>query len=153
MPLYRLLYRSDIALSPEAGPFDEQIEAIVASSALANTRDNLSGALIASNGVFIQALEGPLTALETTFERICRDLRHRRVRLIELAAAEERAFPEWRMIRVNNKEDVLQLCSEFGLQGSGRPDALRTSAIIALMRSVLVSNASVATGAGFARHG
>ena len=125
----------------------------MASSALANTRDNLSGALIASNGVFIQALEGPLTALETTFERICRDLRHRRVRLIELAAAEERAFPEWRMIRVNNKEDVLQLCREFGLQGSGRPDAFRTSAIIALMRSVLVSNASVATGAGFVRHG
>lgn len=153
MPLYRLLYRSDIALSPKAGPLDQQIETIVASSALANTRDNLSGALIASNGVFIQALEGPLTALETTFEKICRDLRHRRVRLIELAAAEERAFPEWRMIRVNNKEDVLQLCSEFGLQGSGRPDALRTSAIIALMRSVLVSNASVATGAGFARHG
>jgi hypothetical protein len=153
MPLYRLLYRSDIALSAQAGALDDQIQAIVALSARANARDSLSGALIASSGVFIQALEGPLTALEATFERICRDLRHRRVRLIELAAAEDRAFAEWRMIRVDNKEDVLRLCSEFGLQGSGRPDALKTSAIISLMRSLLISNASVATGAGFARQG
>ncbi|WJH38421.1 BLUF domain-containing protein (plasmid) [Aliirhizobium terrae] len=138
MPLYRLLYRSEYAFSDFAGAADRKIAEIVEAAERSNLRDNLTGAIIASDGVFIQALEGPLPALEATFERICKDLRHKRVRLIEFAAAEERVFPEWRMVRVDQQEDVVRLCAGLDIQ-PGQLDVSRTSAIITLMRAVLTS--------------
>lgn len=149
MPLYRLLYRSEISL-PDTQPLDQQIQSIVAAADRANALNDLSGALIAADGVFIQALEGPLAALEATFEKICTDLRHKHVRLIELAAADERVFAEWRMVRVEHEDDVLRLCAGFGLENTVRPDVSKTSAIITLMRSILASKSHLADGAGFA---
>lgn len=144
MPLYRLLYRSEFAFRQADGPIDQQIDAIVTAAVQANQRNNLSGALIASNGVFIQALEGPLAALEVTFEKICSDLRHSRVRLVEFAAAEDRVFPEWKMVRVEQEEQVLNLCVGLGIENSGRLDVSKTGAIVTLMRSVLLSKATAA---------
>jgi hypothetical protein len=141
MPLYRLLYRSEMTMSDAAGAPDEQVAQIVQAASVSNSRDNLSGAIIASGGVFIQALEGPLPALEATFERICTDLRHKRVRLIEFAAAEERVFSEWRMVRVDQQEDIMRLSAGLDLQ-PGQFDVSRTSTIITLMRAVLKSGPS-----------
>ena len=145
MPLYRLLYRSEFALKDADGPATQQIDAIVSAAAHANERNGLSGALIASNGVFIQALEGPLPALEAAFEKICSDLRHSRVRLVEFAAAEERVFPEWRMVRVEQEEQVLKLCLDLGIESPGRLDVSKASAILTLLRSILLSKV-IATG-------
>lgn len=142
MPLYRILYRSEIVLSDGQQP-DHEIELIVQAAAEANTKNNISGALIASNGIFIQALEGPLSTLESTFEKICTDLRHKNVRLIELAAADERVFAEWSMVRVEQKDGVLRLCSDLGRENSARLDGLKTSDIIKVMRSILASKLNV----------
>jgi hypothetical protein len=150
MPLYRLLYRSEFTLQNSDGPIDQQIDAIVAAAAQANKRNSLSGALIASTGVFIQALEGPLAALESTFEKICSDLRHSRVRLVEFAAAEDRVFAEWKMVRVEEEEQVLNLCIGLGIENAGRLDVSKTGAIVTLMRSILLSKATAADG--FAIH-
>src|SRR3712207_6695481 len=103
MSLYRLLYRSEIALLGSPEVVDSQINEIVRAATRANVRIGLSGALIASDGVFIQALEGPLVWVEKTFEKICMDLRHKHVKLIEFAAAESQVFPEWAMVRVDRK--------------------------------------------------
>ena len=149
MPLYRLLYRSEIALMDGQRP-DREIALIVDAAAKANAKNNLSGALIASSGVFIQALEGPLPALEATFEKICTDLRHKHVRLVELAAADERVFAEWRMVRVEHKDGVLRLCSGFGGENSAKLDSLKTGAIITLMRSILASKSNVGDSEGVA---
>lgn len=146
MPLYRLLYRSEFAFQDADGLIDQQIDAIVTAAAQANQENNLSGALIASNGVFVQALEGPLAALEVTFEKICSDLRHSRVRLVEFAAAEDRVFPEWKMVRVEEEEQVLNLCVGLGLENTGRLDVSKTGAIVTLMRSILLSRAIAADG-------
>ncbi len=146
MPLYRLLYRSEFAFKQSDSPIDQQIDAIVEAAAQANQENNLSGALIASNGVFIQALEGPLAALEITFEKICSDLRHSRVRLVEFAAAEDRVFPEWKMVRVEQEEQVLNLCVGLGIEDAGRLDVSKTGAIVTLMRSILLSRAIAADG-------
>lgn len=137
MPLYRLLYQSEMALSGAEEVRDTQIDLIVAASTRSNARDGLSGAMIAEKGVFIQALEGPLNALEATFERICSDLRHRHVRLVDFAAAEERVFPEWSMVRVDNQCDVLRLCSALNIE-PGDYDLSKTNAVISMMRAVLV---------------
>lgn len=153
MPLYRLLYRSEIALSDPKEDTDRRIDQIVKTSALSNESSNLSGALIASGGVFIQALEGPLRSLEATFEKICLDLRHKRVTLIEFVAAEERIFPEWSMVRVAQAAQMVEICTVVGLKESRRLDASTTTALVSLMRSLLLTNSidSFGNGAGNGR--
>ncbi|WP_312948340.1 BLUF domain-containing protein [Agrobacterium sp.] len=146
MPLYRLLYRSEFSLKEADGPIEQQIAAIVASAAQANQRADLTGALIASNCTFIQVLEGPLAALEVTFEKICSDLRHSHVRLVEFAAAEDRVFPEWKMVRVEERSQVLDLCVRLGSEVESRLDVTKTSAIVSLMRSILLNRATAADG-------
>jgi hypothetical protein len=152
MPLYRLLYQSKIALNGSQPEIDRKIETIVSTSAKSNAATGLSGALIASGGVFIQALEGPLGALETTFEKICTDRRHKRVTLIELAAAEERVFSEWAMIRVAQGAEVLDICTVIGAHEPRRLDASTTTALVSLMRSILLTKtaSSMSEATGFA---
>ena len=100
MIIQRLLYRSDNALTGLAEDVNRAIEQIIAGSRRRNEASGITGALMFSSGVFIQVLEGPVGAVEATFERICLDLRHRHVRLLELAIAEERVFAEWAMVQV-----------------------------------------------------
>jgi hypothetical protein len=148
MSLYRLLYRSEIALSGSSEEVHDQIDRIVDASARGNAACDLTGALVASGGVFIQVMEGPLPALEAVFEKVCSDLRHRRVQLIELAAAEERAFPEWRMVRVAQEAEVAEFCRVIGSRDTIRLDVSTTQALVALMRSSLVSGVGPDSGTG-----
>ncbi len=141
MPLYRLLYKSAFALRGDARSANRQIDDIVADAALDNLRSDLSGALIASNGIFIQVLEGPLSAIEITFEKICTDLRHRHVQLIELAPIDERLFARWQMVRVDIREEMLPLLRVFDIALNGLVDMSKTESILELMRSHLTTTA------------
>lgn len=62
-----------------------------------NARDGLTGALIVRHDLYMQLLEGPDAAVETTYGRICKDNRHLAVRLISRAPVAERMFPHWTM--------------------------------------------------------
>ena len=100
MPVHRILYQSESLLTGTETDVRRQVAGIVAASKLRNGRDGLTGALLFTNGLFIQALEGEAAALEATFERICRDVRHRRVVLHEFSEAAEQVFAGWSMAAV-----------------------------------------------------
>lgn len=91
--LYRIVYCS--RNTAETGP--EEFWRILAVSRAKNARDGVSGALLFSNGSFAQVLEGPLAALERTFERIQCDPRHAGVTVLQFGPLERRAFPDWSM--------------------------------------------------------
>jgi hypothetical protein len=93
--------------------------------------------------VFIQVLEGPVDAVEATFERICGDLRHRSVRLLELAVAEERVFGDWAMVQITPTLELAQLCPTLGA-GDARLDATTAGAAIQTMRTLLLTNVKAA---------
>lgn len=105
MMLYRLVYRSRANL-PEASA-EAEVADLVARARAANARIGITGALLHVDGQFLQAIEGPLEAVEALFEKICSDLRHRDVQLLELAPAEERLFGAWAMEQVGRHEDVV----------------------------------------------
>jgi hypothetical protein len=146
MIIQRLLYRSDCAITGLAGDIDREVEVIVAAARSSNAASGITGALMLSSGVFIQVLEGPVGAVEATFERICRDLRHRHVRLLELAIAEERVFAEWGMVQVTPTLQLAQLCPSIGA-GDSRLDASTASAAIQVMRTLLLTKAKTAPAA------
>jgi hypothetical protein len=76
---------------------DSELKDILVKSQLNNSKNNLTGILLYSEGTFVQVLEGEVAELDETFEKILNDTRHKGV--IELVREEinERSFPDWSM--------------------------------------------------------
>lgn len=62
-----------------------------------NLRDGITGLLFTDGARFLQALEGPVDAVEATFARIKTDPRHRAVVLLSKREVTEREFGPWEM--------------------------------------------------------
>ena len=133
MFIHRLLYCSDAALAGPPEDVERQVLEMVEAARAANAAADITGAILLSSGVFMQVLEGPIDAVETTFERICSDLRHKRVRLIELAVAEDRVFEGWSMVRVPPPPEAARLCPAPGAVEGARLDAASASAAIQML--------------------
>ncbi|KAB1073441.1 BLUF domain-containing protein [Methylobacterium planeticum] len=141
MTIHRLLYRSDMDLVGTAASIEQQLIEIIRLSEARNAVNDLTGALLHTRGVFIQALEGPLPAIEATFERICCDLRHRRVELLELVHAEERVFAEWSMARITADHAFEKLFPCLENIEEQHLESASAQATIQLMRSLLIAGA------------
>ena len=141
MPFHRLLYQSESLITGTETDVRSQVASIVAAGQRRNERDGLSGALLFVDGLFVQVLEGEAGKLEATFERICRDLRHRRMVLHEFSEAPERVFSDWGMVEVPGIgiADDLFTSAAGDLPRAGRNTALARAAL-ALMRDRLAGS-------------
>jgi hypothetical protein len=88
-----LIYSSVATRSLDEG----DLAALLEQSRAANGREGVTGVLFFRNGYFLQLLEGPDAVVRAKLERIKRDDRHTKVRLISEELLEERQFPEWTM--------------------------------------------------------
>ncbi len=138
IPFHRVLYQSESLITGTETDVRSQVTAIVAAAQRRNEHDGLTGALLFVDGLFIQALEGEASKLEAAFERICRDLRHRRIVLHEFSEAPERAFAGWAMVEVpgTGNADGLFTSATGDLPRAGRNTTLARAALI-LMRDRL----------------
>lgn len=94
--LYRLFYRS--RQTPlTAARLDSAVEQIIGVSIPRNRDDDITGRLLVFQDHFIQALEGGVDAVRTTFARISMDPRHSDVHIISQGPATHRLFGEWNM--------------------------------------------------------
>lgn len=75
------------------------LSAIVSESQRNNERDNLTGALAAHRGRYIQVVEGPAEALDALLRRLEDDPRHRDVVLFGREPIQTRLFGRWPMVR------------------------------------------------------
>ncbi len=62
-----------------------------------NTRDEITGALICREDLYVQLLEGGREAVTAAYTRILRDGRHTAVRELSSRHKTARLFPEWAM--------------------------------------------------------
>ena len=62
-----------------------------------NARDHVTGLLVFNNSFFAQALEGEPNAVERTFGRISKDVRHTLPTILLKQTISERAFGAWTM--------------------------------------------------------
>ena len=93
--LFRVVYRSRNVIAGHG--VEAEAAQILAASRRNNRRDGITGALLVSPVGFAQVLEGPLPAVERTFERIQRDPRHAQVDILHASEAEARCFAGWAM--------------------------------------------------------
>ena len=92
MSLMQLIYAST--------PFgfdNPMLNGILSASRRNNQRDQITGALICRADLYLQLLEGPRSAVTSTFHRILADDRHLDVMLISCADIQTRMFPQWHM--------------------------------------------------------
>ena len=90
--LFRLVYRSRSALEGSAAEVQRAVETLVSASRDRNQAAGVTGALLFARRHFVQALEGPAPAVEAIFDRICCDLRHTGVEVVECGPVLEQAF-------------------------------------------------------------
>jgi len=62
-----------------------------------NEKTGVTGMLLYRGGHFFQTLEGPPEAVRDTFDKICRDPRHRDVVKLVERPTQERSFADWSM--------------------------------------------------------
>ena len=95
--LHRVLYCSRNIIPGAIEAVAADVRGILAVSRVNNARDGVTGGLLFSEGCFAQVLEGPLDAVESTFERIQCDARHCEVVVLQSGPITKRDFPDWSM--------------------------------------------------------
>lgn len=70
---------------------------LLAGSRASNAEAGITGVLLYGDGVFLQVIEGPPDAVRALFERIERDPRHHRIRVVLERPIDERRFGAWSM--------------------------------------------------------
>jgi hypothetical protein len=92
MSLIQVIYASR-----PAGYDEARLVSILDASRPRNARDDITGALICRDDLYLQLLEGPETAVDATYARIAKDQRHTDIRLLSRRPAARRLFPGWAM--------------------------------------------------------
>jgi hypothetical protein len=76
---------------------DLTLRQVVAKSIQNNRLVDVTGFLLARDGLFLQLLEGPERGVGATFKRITVDDRHNDITVISDTAANRRLFQQWNM--------------------------------------------------------
>ncbi|MEQ7153971.1 BLUF domain-containing protein [Brevundimonas aurifodinae] len=92
--LHRVLYESTATGSTDSLL---NVATILGQSQRNNSQTNLTGALVAHRGRFIQVIEGPAEAIDALLDRLRVDPRHKDLRVIDRALVEQRSFDSWSM--------------------------------------------------------
>ena len=134
--LHRVLYCSRNRIPGNKEAVAGGIRDILAISRENNARAGVTGGLLFTQGCFAQVLEGPLDAIEATFERIQCDERHSDVTVLQSMPIAARDFSDWSMAfaGTENTGDALSPIS-FAEFFSGRSSG--GGAVLELLRAVV----------------
>jgi hypothetical protein len=100
--MLQLIYTSEATSSFD----DAELASVLATSRRRNRTCQVTGLLLAADGRFLQALEGPYMAVRDTFARIEADPRHRTVETIARREVPMRDFGTWSMAYPGEGEDL-----------------------------------------------
>lgn len=122
MSLYRIIYSSR-----PFGYDSSMLNGILMQARRANERDDITGALICREDIFLQLLEGPEDKVKDTVARIKRDDRHIEVRMHVEKHVSDRMFGQWAMLhdpvatwiwtQAEIDDDVIERATEAEVEG------------------------------------
>lgn len=91
--MYYLIY-----ISTALNLMDQQeLTDLLTQSREKNSHNNITGALLYSQGTFIQALEGDEETVNEIYTTILQDSRHKNIITVISGELKERVFPDWSM--------------------------------------------------------
>jgi hypothetical protein len=87
---------------------NDEVAQLATDAAERNRQLGVTGMLMSSGGIFYQVLEGPLEAVDSLFQKIAIDPRHKDVLVLSVQEeVEDRQFPSWAMKKVNLDEEAV----------------------------------------------
>jgi hypothetical protein len=133
--LYRLFYRS--RQTPDAAAdLDFVVGQIIGTAIRRNREVGLTGLLLTVQGHFIQALEGNIEVVRTTYARISMDPRHHDLHIISQGPAEQRLFGEWNMCASSLAPSDKAILNVLDGKGAFNPQALTAISAQRLLTTV-----------------
>ena len=123
--LIRLIYASRTSgmLSPV------EVKDIVRSSQRNNDKLGVTGALMLSNGIFLQCLEGDHRVVNALYHRILLDARHREPAVLAYNEIDNRLYGAWSMGLVTTTEAHRPIFLKYSAQAEFDPYELRPKAL------------------------
>lgn len=134
--LIRLIYAS--RSSGSLTPMD--VKDIVQTSQRNNAGLGVTGALILSNGIFLQCLEGDHLAVNTLYHRILLDPRHRDAAILAYREIDVRLYGGWQMGLVPSTEANRQVFLRYSPQAEFDPYQIRAAGLEALFAELLAQS-------------
>lgn len=87
-----------IYVSSATKPMSEQeIQDLLAAAQTKNERLQITGLLVYRTGNFIQYIEGPEDSIQSLYQSIRHDLRHRDMKVLDEGTVNARLFGDWKM--------------------------------------------------------
>ena len=135
LDLFRLVYSSRATVdSPQA--FSKLTLDVVAKAQHNNARCDVTGLLLAHEGWFVQALEGPRRSVSKVFGVIGRDLRHVQLELLRADVGDERLFGRWSMCAQTVTPAARPALESLDLAGGFAPDRLTAAKVMQLLTTI-----------------
>lgn len=111
----QLVYISDRCASTD----DVAINKIKLRAEPNNLRRNITGALLFTERYFLQYLEGEAAVVDALYASICRDMRHRNVRLLLRKPIQQRDFSRWslgvkKLLDNEENQDLIAVLNMIG---------------------------------------
>jgi hypothetical protein len=105
---------------------------ILSKSQQNNQRDGITGYLIFDKTWFIQILEGERKAVQSTYNRISLDKRHKSTVILNTRDVERRLFPNWTMAGALRTAEMQEVYLEHGIGGAIDPLKLNSDKVVQL---------------------
>jgi hypothetical protein len=114
----------------------DMLEALLVEARKLNSESGVTGALLYSDGTFMQYFEGEMPAMRETYDRILNSRRHSRLTEIMNEAIDAREFPDWQMALAQpSASELLALSTASWVMQSSRIGSLdRSSVGMSLLR-------------------
>jgi hypothetical protein len=131
--LIRLIYASRTA--GVLAPLD--VHDIVQRSQRNNRKLGVTGALLLSNGIFLQCLEGDHIAVNALYHRILLDKRHHEPAILSFSEIDQRLYGAWSMGLVTSTEANQRIFLKYSPQAEFDPYQIRGTALNALFAEMV----------------
>ena len=144
--LVRLLYASRATEQID----DALLQSIVERSRANNLEHGITGILCvySDGGIFLQAIEGARSEVNTLYRHLVRDRRHRDVTLLHFSEIEERHFSAWRMGSVDLKKVNLSTILRYSEKPVLDPFSMSGAGALALLEELAKTAAIVSRDLG-----
>lgn len=123
MSIYSLVYSSCAQLNPDSASDVAMIDEILEKARRRNATVAVTGALLFTEGRFVQALEGDRDVVRATYVRIAADPRHANVEILSSQFSDRRRFKQWSMAFVGDNEALRNRFDDSPLAQLGKRPA------------------------------
>lgn len=120
MSIYSLVYSSSSTTGAVGEAFAQEIEAVLARARRNNSARGLTGALLATEGRFVQVLEGQRNDVEAVFDRISADPSHDNIEVLASQSSDRPRFKDWSMAFVGDSPALRRHFANAPLAALGR---------------------------------